>query len=208
MAPTQTQTLILWALLAKPGGASFQKDIKPDVTKPDREALVGAGLITSEKRGRPGFWLEITDRGWAWAADHLDADLPKRSLAGSAILRAWLKRLKAFMQARGLALADILGPQQSPEPPPLDGPALRQRIRAAYLDIAGNRLNTRVLLSDLRGKLRDIDRATLDDALTRMHLEQGSTLSGLDNPREITPAIRDGGLAFKGEPMFVLWITR
>jgi hypothetical protein len=84
---TEMQTLILWALLAKTGGASFQKNIRPEVKKSDREALVKAGLITSEKRGRPGFWLEITDKGWAWAADHLDADLPKRSVAGTAVLQ-------------------------------------------------------------------------------------------------------------------------
>ena len=84
MAITEMQTLLLWALLAKPGGASFQKDIRPEVKKPDRDALVKAGLITKEKRGRAGNWLEVTDKGWAWAADHLDAALPKRSTAGSA----------------------------------------------------------------------------------------------------------------------------
>jgi hypothetical protein len=204
------QTLILWALLIKRDGAGFQKDVKPEVKKPDREALVRAGLITSEKRGRPGFWLEITDKGWAWAADHLDADLPKRSTAGSAILQAWLKQIKLFMQSRGLALADILGAQEAaadPLPVP-DHSNVRERIRKAYLELTGGRFNTRALLRDLRDRLKDIDRETLDTALKRMHLEEGTTLSGLNNPQEITQPIRDGGLIFKGEPMYVLWITR
>jgi len=205
---TEMQTLVLWALLAKTGGASFQKDIKPELKKLDREALVRAGLITSEKRVPHGYWLEITDRGWAWAADHLDAALPKRSTAGSVILQAWLTQLKAFMQARGLALADILGTQRPPEAPPPDYSAVRQRIRKAYLELTGARLNTRALLSDIREKLKDIDRARLDEAFRRMHLEEGATLSGLDNPQEITQAIREGGLNFKGEHMFVLWITK
>jgi hypothetical protein len=85
---------------------------------------------------------------------------------------------------------------------------VRTRVREAYLEIAGGRLNTRVLLSDLRQRLKDIDRATLDDALGRMHLEEGTTLSGLNNPQEITPTIRDAGLNFKGESMYVLWITK
>jgi hypothetical protein len=212
------QTLILWALLAKSGGASFQKDIRPEVKKTDREALVRAGLIVTEKKGRPGLWLEISDKGWRWAADNLDADLPKRSTAGSVILQAWLTQLKAFMETRGFALADILGlpsatppTQPVPELPPRVSPdydTLRGRIRKAYLELSSDRLNTRVLLKDIRETLRDIDRVTLDEALKRMHLEEGTTLSGLNNPQEVTQAIRDAGLSFKGESMYVLWITK
>ncbi len=220
MALTDMQTLILWALLAKTDGASFQKDIRPEVKKADREALAKAGLIMIEKRGRPGYWLEITERGWAWAADHLDADLPKRSAAGSAILQAWLRQLKAFMEARGFALADILGPQQPSanrsdqpvlEQTPLasfDHPTVRGRIRQAYLELTNERLNSPVPLKNIRAKLRDIDRVTLDAALKSMHLEEGTTLSGLDNPREVTQEIRDAGLSFKGESMYVLWISK
>jgi hypothetical protein len=215
VAVTEMQTLILWALLAKPEGASFQKDIKPKVEKPDREALVKAGLITGEKRGRPGYWLEVTDKGWAWAADNLDAALPKRSPAGSVVFRDWLAQLKVFMQARGLALADILGPQHTKVGPAIEAPAepteyaiVRERIRKAYLDLTGGRFNTRALLSELREKLEDLERDTLDDALKKMHLEPGTTLSGLNNPQEITQAVRDAALSFKGEPMYVLWITK
>ena len=207
MASTEMQTLILWALLAK-GGAGFQKDIRPEVKKPDREALVRAGLIGCEKRGQSGYWLEVTDKGWAWAADHLDADLPKRSTAGGEVLRAWLTRLGAFMKARGFALADILAPQPTAPPRPPDYANVRERIRKAYLEVAGGRLNTRALLSDVRDKLKDLDRATVDDALRKMHLEEGVALAGLSNPLEITPAVRDAGLDFKGLSMLALWITK
>jgi hypothetical protein len=120
-----------------------------------------------------------------------------------------------------MVLADILGPQDSAQAgaadggaaelltsAPLDYAAVRGRIRQAYLDVTGGRLNTRALLRDLRGKLHDIERGTLDEALRKMHLEEGTTLSGINNPREITQAIRDAGLNFKGEWMFVLWITK
>ncbi len=212
MALTEMQTLVLWALLVRADGGGFQKDIRPEVKKPDREALVRAGLITAQKRGR-GFWLEATDKGWSWATAHLDADLPKRSTAGSMILQAWLTRLKAFMASRDLVLADILGAHQQEKKPTeapsrIDYAELRARIRKAYLDITDARLNIRVLLSELRKRLKDVDRASLDEALGRMHLEEGTTLSGLNNPREVTPAIREAGLMFKGEPMYALWITK
>jgi hypothetical protein len=215
---------VLWALLAKPGGASFQKYVRPEVKKPDREALVRAGLIISTRirskaEGGPGYRLEVTDKGWAWAADHLDADLPKRSPAGSAILQAWLRHLKAFMSARGFVLSDILGAQPSTDASHmplrettarmhLNYGAVRDLIRKTYLELTGNRFNTRALLKDIRAKLNGIDRATLDETLTRMHLEEGTTLSSLNNPQELTQPVRDAGLVFKGEPMYVLWITK
>lgn len=209
MALTEMRTLMLWALLARTGGAAFQSEIKPEVKKPDRDALVQAGLVISEKRGR-AVWLEVTDKGWAWAGDHLDADLPKRTIHGAAVLQAWLGRLKGFMESRGFALADVLGPQPTAEPEPAASShdALRGRVRQAYLDATGGRLNQRVFLDVLRDRLRDVDRSDLDDALRKMHLEDGTQLSGSDNPPEITPAMRDASLDFKGERMFVLWITK
>jgi hypothetical protein len=218
----EKRTLILWALLAQDNAAAFQNELKPEPEKTDRDALLAEGLIEEEKQGRYGrIWIEVTDKGWAWAGKNLDAALPAKSPAGSQILQAWLTRLKAFMEARGMVLADVLGPQGSARAgaagggaagalmsPPLDYAAMRKRVRQAYLDITGGRFNTRALLSDLREKLKDIDRAALDEALKRMHLEEGTTLSGINNPQEITHAIRDAGLNFKGERMFVLWITK
>ena len=202
------QTLILWALLTKMGGACFQKDLRPEVKKADREALVRAGLIASEKRGRPGFWLEITDKGWAWAADHLDADLPKRTTAGSAILQAWLTQLKDFMEARSLVLADILGARQIRQHPPVDYLAVRQHIRKAYLELSGGRFNERARLSDIREKLKAIDRATLDETLTRMQRDQEASLYQLDNRVEITDADRSAAIYIGREPRHILWIER
>jgi hypothetical protein len=213
VAISKMQTLILWSLLVRARGGGLQKDVKPEVKKPDREALVRAGLIIATKQGR-GLWLEVTDKGWSWAAEHLDSDLPERSTAANAILHGWLTRLKAFMASRDIALADVLRVQQPAEKPMTasaptfaDYAALRTRIRSTYFEIGGA-LNTRVFLSDLRERLHSVDRTSLDDTLCRMHLEEGTTLSGLNNPQEITPAIRQGALAFKGEPMYVLWITK
>jgi len=207
VALTEMRTLMLWALLAKPGGAGLQKDIRPEVKKPDRDALVREGLIRSDPKSRP-IMLEVTDKGWAWAGDHLDAELPKRSVHGAAILQAWLKQLRTFMAANGFVLADVLGTPVTSKPAHDDYSALRQRIRQSYLEATGGRLNQRVFLNVLRDGLGDVDRSALDDALRKMHLEEGSHLSGSDNPPEITDAIRGASLDFKGERMFVLWITR
>ncbi len=201
MALTKMQTLILWALLAKPGAGALQKDLKPTVGKPDRLALEKDGLIEVSARGRAK-WLEVNDRGWDWARRNLAAELPSRSTAGAEILQAWLTRLGAYLQANNLALADVLAP------PPLAAVPLGELIRSAYLECAGGKLNQRVFLSDLRQKLADVSREKLDEALCAMHTHDGMHLSGSDNPRELTEANRAGGLDYKGEAMFVLWIAK
>jgi hypothetical protein len=216
---SEMQTLILWALLGK-GGASLQKDIKPAINKSDREALARAGLIAVGKLTRQGYPIEVTERGWAWAAEHLGADLPKRSPAGSAVLQAWLTRLKVFMDARDVILADILGPQTSgrAQPPHQDAmvprpglssgyPALRERVRTIYREVAGG-FNRRALLRDIRARLQDVDRAMLDEVLKRMQREGDAALMQFDNKLEITDADRAAALQIGHEQRHILWIEQ
>lgn len=202
MALTKLQSLILFALVAKPGAGALQKDIKPDIKKADREALHKAGLIDIDKRGR-AIWLEVNDRGWDWAQSNLGAPLPSGSTAGCEILQSWLSRLKLYLDAREIALADVLAPSR-----PKVAPALPDRIRAAYLACSGGRLNERVFLSALRQHLADVGREKLDEVLRGLHARDGMHLSGSDNPRELTDENRAAVLVYKGEPMYVIWITQ
>lgn len=207
-------------MLVRDNAAGFQSELRPEADKADREALEKAGLIKSERRGRyRRVWIEVTEKGWAWAADHLDDDLPTGSPAGSSILKAWLTRLKAYMHAHNVALAEVLGPQRAREAgsegiakgdatraPDYD--ALRARIRQAYLAVTGDRMNTRARLSNIREILQDIDRAALDEALKRMQHERHASLYPLDNKTEITNADRNAAIYFGGEPRHILWIER
>lgn len=214
----EKQTLILWALLVQDNAAAFQNELKPEPDRADRDALEAAGLIKSGKIGQR-IRIEVTPRGWEWAGKNLGANLPTNSSAGSQILQAWLARLQAFMDARNVALVDILAPQGAPQEQrsspetitpsaPVDHAAMRKRIRTAYLDLTGGRLNTRALLRELREKLKDIERTTLDQALKRMQSEEEASLYQLDNRIEITDADRAAAIHFGGEPRHILWIER
>jgi hypothetical protein len=216
----EKQTLVIWALLVRDNAAGFQNELKPEPDKADREALEKAGLIKCDRKGRyRRYWIEVTEKGWAWAADHLDHDLPTGSPAGSSILQAWLRRLKAYMHARNVTLAEVLGPQRARKhgsegitigdaTRASDYDTLRARIRQAYLAVTGDRINTRARLCDIREKLNDIDRASLDEALKRMQREQQASLYELDNKTEITDADRNAAIYFSGEPRHILWIER
>jgi hypothetical protein len=203
---SKNQFLILLALLVQGGGA-FQKDVKPEIKKPDRDALARAGLIVSEKRGRKGVWIEVADKGWAHAAENLGADLPK-SQAAAAILQAFLARLGAFLRARDISLAEFLSPAaERPAEAGAAGP-LAERIRAAYLDVTGGRLNTRALLRDIRARLPDVDREALDAELLAMYRAASAALMPEDDRRALTTADHEAALVIGGAPRHVLWLER
>jgi hypothetical protein len=206
------RTLMLWALLGRGGGA-FQKNVRPEIKQADREELKRLGLISVEKRreGRSqSYWLEVTEAGVQWAAEHLADPLPNRSLAGSLVLRDWLTALQTYLRATGQTLNDILAPpQRSPEPTRTAEPDVHARIRQAYLETTGGRLNARALLRDIRTRLPDIARESLDAELKAMHRAgDGAMLMALENPREITPDVAAAAVVFSGEPMHALWISK
>jgi hypothetical protein len=85
---------------------------------------------------------------------------------------------------------------------------LVNRIHTAYLDASGGKLGQRVWLSDLRAKLSDVPRTEVDDALRKMHLEEGSQLSTWDNPSDLTPERKAASVDFKGTSKDALIINQ
>jgi hypothetical protein len=203
-SPTPLQTLVLWALLAE-GGSALATELKPG-SAADRAALKALGLITEIKeKGRKR--VEVSDRGWAWAAEHLDREISTRSTAGGAILRAWLTRLKRFLASQSdLSLATVLVPSKiAPAPPSVD---TRARVRDAYLATTGGKYNARALLRDLRRELADMNRADLDAELLRLQSEDGASLMPLDNRAAITSADDEAAISVGGEARHLIWISR
>ena len=235
------EALLLWAIIGEGGtndvsrSALNDKGMLPSDDKTARDGLKARGLIKVEKRtsrnekGRSisGYWMTVTQTGWAWAEENLAA-VPAKSQAAAPILQVWLARLSIFLHARNIAMTEFLGEQRGasrepksepaitpavpfhPSPSPLarDYDAVRARIRQAYLELTGGRLNTRALLSDLRERLKDIDRPALDEALKQMQREEEASLYQLDNQVEVTDADRAAAIHFGGEPRHILWIER
>ena len=226
---TPTQTLILWYLLGR-GGSAWLMDIRPEprTAKVWRD-LERAGLVMSEKRHREArptkgphksrgsargvknprqtnsLWIEVTDAGWAWANSNLSSPVPAKTLSAGPILQAWLTRLHAFMERRGITLAEIVGAvSDSNNVDRETQTALETRIRQAYLQVTGGAWNQRVRLSDLRGLLGGVERSALDAALLKMQQAARLVLFRLDNQREITDEDRQAALLLGGEPRHVL----
>jgi hypothetical protein len=162
-------------------------------------------------RSVKGYWMTVTEAGRIWAEDNLVA-APAKSQAAAPILQAWLRRLSNFLHARNMPITEFLsqhgGEPTHPRPSPRDYGTLRDRIRQAYLELTGGRLNTRALLSGLRERLKDIDRQELDEALKQMQRGEEASLYQLDNQVEVTEADRAAAIYFGGEPRHILWIER
>ena len=199
--PTPSQALLLFGLLARHGECR-QAELMPAVKKADREALAKARLIGVGKAGR-GLKLTLDDAGWAWAADHLAAELPPPQRA----LADLLARLGEHLAKSGETLADFIGskpervaaetkpPETTTKPETsaakkaapkatkaskkattlVRDPAssARKQIERAFMELTDGRTGTDVLLADLRPLVPNVDREVFDAALAEMHLEGG-----------------------------------
>jgi hypothetical protein len=206
--PTPTQALLLFGLLARQG-ACAQAELMPKVKKADRETLVREKLITSTPK-RP-LRLTLVDLGWSWAAENLGtANLPPAQRALSDLCA----RLREHLATSGGTLADFIGskpegispPPEKPKPPsPL---TLRKRIEEAYLAVTDGRKNEPVRLARLRAELSDLDRATVDAALSRiLKGDKKAALMRHDDPRQLDQADHEAAFSPGGEPFHVIWIS-
>ena len=85
--PSPLEVLFLWSLVGK-GGAGLKKELKPELTSKSRENLRKAGFLTVARQKNGAFWIELTDKGWVWVANNLDAKVSMRSPAAGAILQS------------------------------------------------------------------------------------------------------------------------
>jgi hypothetical protein len=202
------ELLFLWRL-AVVGGGDWLKEIKPDPKPAARKRLAAVGLIEQEKRkspsgrGTPQF-ISLTDRGWGWLGDHLDADLSTKSPAGTMVLHKLLSRLKTFIDQNKISLGELVNP--GPPPPPDD---IEDCVTKAYYSLSGGQSNVRVRIADLRQLLSSIPRPKLDQALLDMASSEKAVLFRLDNPTEIHPEDRNAVLRTPtGEERHIMYLGR
>ncbi len=231
------QTLILWWLLSAGGGA-FVGEIKPNLDAKDRRALEAAGLLRIEKRlyqkrgakrASQSMYAELSDFGWMWAHENLDAEISARSPASAPILRRMMTKLKAHLSCSGDSLASFFNEETTvfseaprsvaegnllsrgdPAEHSSTTPELEEssrEIRDACLLQAEGRTGVRVYLADIRRALPTLSRTQFDDALHFMEVHGWAVLYPLDNPREIRA--EDHAAAFAngaGQPRHIIYL--
>ncbi len=168
----------------------------------ERRRLNNLKLVESHQTGRArAYEHELTDAGCHWCANELSAgQVPGRSTTMERALYALLAGLDRYLERNELILADIFNDRPAPQrsdvdvDSPIDADSL---IKARYRELA-EVPGEFVKLHDLRMKLPDIPRASLDSALDRMYQDQEINLVAQSDQRTLTDADRESALLIGG----------
>jgi hypothetical protein len=209
--PDPMQVLFLLNLIFK-GGEAKMSDIKPNLTPVSkRKQLVENGLI-EEKKIKRTILLLVTEEGWYWANDNLDAKFSQGSNASKFALMELLPKLKVFMKKNEISLFEILcniETQESETPPEnLETDNFEESIRNAYFKASGSEWNVRVRLHDLRKELQNMERSILDEQLLKMQNQEKLVLYKMDDVHNISAEDRDAAIHIGEFKRHILYLRR
>jgi hypothetical protein len=215
--PNPKQVLVLFRLLFT-GQEPTVSQLKPRLTPKERKPLEKAGLIEIRPPGRGG-QVVLTEAGWDWASKNLDVPISDSARANETLI-AVLAHLKAFLDARGIALGEMVRAGRSPtgattaareEPRSKTQPNgttdLVALVRAVCLRAANGHTRIRVRLSEVRKELSDVPRTALDETLLAMQQSGDVVFFRLDDPRERLSADERDALNIAGKPHHVLYLN-
>jgi hypothetical protein len=174
------------------------------------------GLVQTDRSHRP-YAHQLTDRGWRVARELHAAPPPRGS--GSAVrslltllanLHRSLDRLQVslpefFKQTAQPTANPPAEPAEPAAPPVAAGRDVAARIRAAYAELA-SAPGDWVGLADLRDRLGDLDRASVDDALRALLRHEGVRIIPVANTKALHPRDRAAALRIGDEDNHTLSI--
>ncbi|WP_299571513.1 MarR family transcriptional regulator [uncultured Williamsia sp.] len=195
---TGTQSSVLFVLMARaeevrnPDLARFG----PELKKPDREKLVGAGLVEVGRDGR-AMTVSLTDAGWAWCAEELGHEPPDRATPQLKALYTVLAGLGRHLTSSDRRIYEVFTAEDPAAAPSTTqtsmGVSVVDRIRDAYGRRA-SRPGSWVSLAVLRADLTDLDHADFDDAVRALEREAGVGVIPQEDQGRLTPADRDSAV--------------
>lgn len=199
---------MLFALLSaarKLSNAELEALIGIRLEGKERRKLNDLKLVESEKSGR-WFVHELSDAGWRWCADELAVGSEGRPTSLERSLYLVLGMFERYMTAARLSLADVAsldlkarpaGRHKRRDTAEGDGD-LTARVLAAFQALAPGP-GEFVKLRELRERLTDIPRHSLDAALAAMFTARRVNLIPQSNQQALTAADRESALRIGGE---------
>ena len=191
LTPTQMQALVVLMAEARELTNNELKELAGfTLTGADNAKLVKLGLVETDKSHRP-YSHVLTDKGWHVAREVHTIPAPKGS--GSAIksllvvlanVHRSLDRLQVshaeFFKRTAISVAEDAGSVES-------------AVRAAYAELAKTPGDW-VGLAELRSRLSDIDRKTLDGTLLTMERQDGVRIVPVADTKNLSSQDRAAAL--------------
>lgn len=211
LKPKQLAALVI--LMVEAGEVTnhdFERAANFRLTGPDRTELEEKlGLVESHKVGQL-LVFELTERGWRFCKQLHTADVNVgRSIPARSIF-ALLDGLSRSLDRLRVSHAEFFKqPDTAVAPMESARPAHRgdnaTLIRGAYAELAAAPGDW-VGLAELRERLSDLDRATMDDALRAMVGRDGVRIIPVANTKSLAPRDRAAALRIGDEDNHVLAI--
>lgn len=179
-SPSPMQVLILWKMIFLNEQPTFSK-----VKKTDRQPLVNAGLVATDKKGRTSF-MRLEDSAWDWAVQNLDAKVSDRSPQSGPVLQQVLILLKKYMQHNNISLHEFMKAETTAveTETPLDPVSIASQVRDAYFKFTNGKPRVSMRLATLRELLSEIPRSGLDETLKEMKRNNRILLFPFEDPQE------------------------
>ncbi|MEV1147164.1 hypothetical protein [Micromonospora sp. NPDC049799] len=189
------------------------------LTGKDNEKLVRLGLVETDRSHRP-FAHELTDEGWRVVRQLHTAPPPKSGgsttrslLVVLSNLHRSLDRLRVshgdFFKQTGESAPAAVTPPEPAAPATTTAPVatvdVEARVRAAYRDLA-RAPGAWVGLADVRDRLSDTDRATVDATLRTMVGREDVRIIPVANTKSLTPRDRAAAVRIGNEDNHALAI--
>jgi hypothetical protein len=211
LKPIQLAALvILMAEAREVSNAEFKEMAKFTLTGKERVVLEKHGLIVSRKIGQT-LAFQLTDKGWLFCKRLHTADVDvSRSIAARSIF-VLLDGLHRSLDRLRVSHAEFF--KRSGEPAPeerrvvADAADVEDRIRAAYEELP-KAPGGWVGLADLRERLGDLDRATVDEGLRIILRQDGVRIIPAANTKALKPRDHAAALRIGDEDNHALSIGR
>jgi hypothetical protein len=205
LTPTQINALVVLMAEARELTNNELKELAGfSLTGKDNAKLTDLGLVETDKSHRP-YSHHLTDKGWKAMREQIHLAEPPKA-GGSAArtlftllanLHRSLDRLHTphgeFFKQTGAVVAHV----------PADD--VEGRIRAAYADLARTP-GEWIGLADLRDRIADLDRRTVDDALRTLLRRPGVRIIPVANLKSLTDRDRAAALRIGEEDNHTLSI--
>ena len=161
------------------------------LTGSDNAKLVKLGLVETDRSHRPFSHL-LTEKGWRLVRELHTTQPPKQGGSASRSLFTLLANLHRSLERMQISHGDFFkqtgdkGPRRARRLTPAETEAL---IRAAYRDLAREPGNW-VGLADLREKMGNLDKTSVDETLRAMVHEDDVRIIPVSNTKALKPRDR------------------